>query len=173
MLTWQGALSRVSVHRPYETAFCSGLLNASRPERFEMFRTTPVCRDALRFEVDPNMTAQLPETPALVWHSHGLWGFDQSSKWYASDTDSVDGSIFDCATRFTSDIQSLKALKGDHVPVVWQSNFPISGHPRITNGFLEKDVECHRRTALEQHVPMVDLPLWCVYTPTRVSIPLD
>lgn len=170
MLTFQGALTRVSTHRPYETVFCSGLLNASHPERFAMFRTTPACRDALRFEVDPQMAALVPETPALVWYSHGLWGLGPDSEWYVSETDSVDGSIFDCATRFTSDIKTLRAIKGDHIPLVWQSNFPIVGHPRITNGFLEKDVECHRQTALEQHVPMANLPLWCVHTLARPSM---
>lgn len=46
------------------------------------------------------------------------------------------------------------------VPLVWQSNFPITGHPVFTNGFLEKDVACQREQARGFGQPMADLPAW-------------
>jgi len=72
-----------------------------------------------------------------------------------------DGSVFDCATRFEEDLQMTQRLRRERrVPLVWQSNFPISGHGTITNGFLKKDVECQREQARALGLPMADLVAW-------------
>ena len=111
------------------------------------------------------MRALMPTKPALVWHAHGLWGLDKFSRWFAKyggqKKDAVDGSIFDCDTRFQDDIPVIQSLRRQGIPVVWQSNFPITGHQTITNGFLEKDVHCQRQQATAAHLPMANLPQWC------------
>ena len=167
MLHNQGALERVA-KAPFDTLFCSAL-SASKgtasKERFAMFKTKPVCRDALKLEVSEEMLALMPTKPALVWHAHGLWGLDKFSRWFAKyggkKKDAVDGSIFDCDTRFQDDLPVIQSLRRQGIPVVWQSNFPITGHQTITNGFLEKDVHCQRQQATAASLPMANLPQWC------------
>ena len=144
MLHNQGALERVAT-APADTLFCSALSSTrgtASLQRFAMFKTKPVCRDALKLNVSEQMLDLMPSKPALVWHAHGLWGLDKFSRYWAEHDGekakkgkkkgAVDGSIFNCSTRFELDLPVIQSLRRQGTPVVWQSNFPITGHPTIT-----------------------------------------
>ena len=144
----QAALRRASLN-PLDTLLCSAR---------SLGKQSPVCRDAQRLQLDPLAVKMLRAAKVSVaWHAHGLWGFD-SPPWSRFATAVADNSRFDCSSRFSDDIVSMRQLESAGIPVVWQSNFPIASHPIVTNDFLQKDVECQRQQAVQNGFTMVDLP---------------
>eukprot|EP01043_Picozoa_sp_COSAG02_P013087 COSAG02_NODE_518_length_20798_cov_12.622301_3_plen_391_part_00 len=144
----QAALRRASVD-PFDTLLCNAR---------SLGKQSPVCRDARRLQLDPVALKMLRAAKVVVaWHAHGLWGFD-SPPWSSIVTGVTDGSSFDCPSRFSDDIISMRQLESAGIPVVWQSNFPIASHPTVTNEFLQKDVECQRQQAAQYGLTMIDMP---------------
>jgi hypothetical protein len=146
----QGALTRAATN-PLETLLCNAR---------SLGKQTPVCRDARRLQLDPAASAMLVDARfSVAWHAHGVWGLDEPP-WFNAAASAADGSAFDCATRFSSDIADLHALAKRGAQVIWQSNFPVVAHPVVTNEFLRKDVECQRLQAAQENIAMADLPGW-------------
>lgn len=144
----QAALRRVSLD-PLDTLLCSAR---------SLGKQSPVCRDARRLQLDPVALNMLHDAKfAVAWHAHGLWGFD-TSPWSSFVAAVASGFTFDCPSRFSDDIISMRKLESAGFHVLWQSNFPIASHSTVTNEFLQTDVECQRQQAAQHSFTMIDLP---------------
>jgi hypothetical protein len=64
----------------------------------------------------------------------------------------------DCSVRFAPHLASFLALSTKGVPVVWASNFPVAGHPMLTNKFLQHDYACQKRAAEQAGIVIADVP---------------
>jgi hypothetical protein len=89
-----------------------------------------------------------PAQPNLVWFGHGLWDLPNMG---------ISSHNLSCENRFTEVVAALRHWHASGIDIMWQTNYPIKEHKQIRNDYLDWEIQCQRKIAQENGLPIFDV----------------